>query len=277
MKQKAQEALESYYQEAGSWAEDRVDGLRSSRRIAWIIASVAIAIAFFEACALIFLAPLKTVVPYTLMVDRQTGYVQALKPVDADKIAPDAALTQSFLVQYVIARESFDVDALQANYRKAYLWSEGRARADYVNSVQASNPESPLMLYPRSTIVETRIRSVSALGNQASLVRFETVRRDAGGQVSQPRLWVTVINYRYSQASMTTEDRFINPLGFQVTRYSRSAETPPPPVTDPSAVPGSSVQNTKPGNGQSQSAPPPPSAPQKQPANNAQQGPELTL
>ena len=59
------------------------------------------------------LMPLKTVEPYTLLVDRQTGFVQALRPIDAERIAADRALTQSFLVQYVIARESFDIDSLQ--------------------------------------------------------------------------------------------------------------------------------------------------------------------
>jgi len=226
-KPRAKESLDAYFHEAGSWAEDRAAALQSSKRTAWIIATIAVIIALFEACALVFLAPLKSVVPYTLLVDRQTGYVQELKPVDAEKIAPDAALTQSFLVQYVIARESFDIDALQTNYRKAYLWSADRARADYVGAVQVSNPDSPLAKYPRSTIVETQVRSVSSLGNSSSLVRFETQRHDAGGAVSPPMLWAAVINYRFSRQAMTTEDRFINPLGFQVIRYNRNAETLP--------------------------------------------------
>ena len=78
-------------------------------------------IAVLEAGALILLTPLKTVEPYTLLVDRTTGYVQALKPLDADKIAPDTALTQSFLVQYVIARESFDIDTVTAELQQGRL------------------------------------------------------------------------------------------------------------------------------------------------------------
>ncbi|WP_252407265.1 VirB8/TrbF family protein, partial [Escherichia coli] len=91
--------------------------LRGSQRTAWIVAGVACAIALMEAAALLALTPLKTVEPYTLLVDRQTGYVQALKPLDAQQVSANAALTQSFLVQYVIARESFDAAALQSNYR----------------------------------------------------------------------------------------------------------------------------------------------------------------
>ncbi|MFA6125643.1 MAG: VirB8/TrbF family protein [Sphingomonas sp.] len=221
---------EAYYEAAGSWAQDRRDGLRGSRRTAWIIASAAVTVALCEAAALVMLTPLKTVEPYTLMVDRNTGYVQALKPLDAQKIAPDAALTQSFLVQYVIARESFDTDELQANYRKVALWSADPARADYIAGVQFSNPGSPLARLPRSTAIETRVKSVSPLGGNAALVRFDTQRRDAGGQPLPPRSWVAVIRYRFSTEPLQQSDRFLNPLGFQVVRYRRDQEQAPPAV-----------------------------------------------
>jgi type IV secretion system protein VirB8 len=228
MKNKAREALDAYYREAGSWAEDRQDSLRASRRAAWIVAAIAVAVALMLALALLILMPLKTVEPYTLLVDKQTGFVQALKPLDPEQVNANTALTQSFLVQYVIARESFDVSALQANYRKVSLWSQGDARTAYIAGVQAANPDSPLARLPRTTVIETRVKSVSPLGRNAALVRFDTIRRDAGGRTEAPRSWVSVIRYRYSGEPMALEDRFVNPLGFEVTRYQRNAETAPP-------------------------------------------------
>jgi type IV secretion system protein VirB8 len=238
MNEQSRESLDAYYAEAASWNRDRQEALRSSRRIAWWVATGASVIAVAEALALILLTPLKTVVPYTLLVDRNTGFVQALKPLDPDKVAPDAALTQSFLVQYVIARESFDIDMMNENYRKVGLWSAEQARSDYFNTVQVSNPQSPLVLYPRTSVVETRVKSVSPVGRNVALVRFDTIRRDAGGQVQLPRPWVAVIRYRFSGEPMKLEDRFLNPLGFQVVRYRRDAEavvpeaaTTPAPAT----------------------------------------------
>jgi len=238
MKNKAREALDAYYREAGSWAEDRQDTLRASRRTAWIIAAIATGVALMLALALLVLMPLKTVEPYTLLVDRQTGFVQTLKPLEPQQVSGNTALTQSFLVQYVIARESFDVSALQANYRKVSLWSQGDARTAYIAGVQAANPDSPLARLPRSTVIETRVKSVSPIGQNAALVRFDTIRRDAGGHTEAPRLWVAVIRYRWSGEPMRLEDRYVNPLGFEVTRYQRNAEAPPPaPEPTPIATP----------------------------------------
>lgn len=258
MKNKAREALDAYYREAGSWAEDSRATLSRSRRTAWTVAGVASAIALMEAAALLALTPLKTVEPYTLLVDKQTGYVQALKPLDAQQVSPNAALTQSFLVQYVIARESFDATTLQANYRKVSLWSEGEARKAYVAFMQVNNPDSPLAQLPRSSVVETRVKSVSPLEKNAALVRFETIRRDTNGAIQPARAWVSVVRYRYSGAPMSLEDRFINPLGFEVTQYRRDAETLPPP--EPSPAP-TATPTTAPATGPSPLQPRPRPAP----------------
>lgn len=227
MNEHSREGLEAYYAEARTWNRDRVETMHASKRRAWWVAVAACVVALLEALALVLLVPLKTVEPYTLMVDRTTGYVQALKPLDQAKIAPDAALTQAFLSQFVIAREGFDIATLSANYRKAALFSADSARSSYLQTMQAANPQSPLNLYPRSTIVDVRVKSVSPIGNNAAMVRFDTVRSDssAGEQAATP--WVAVIRYRYSTAPMSLEDRLVNPLGFQVTSYRKDPEAVP--------------------------------------------------
>lgn len=236
MNEHSREALGAYYKEAASWNRDRVSAIHNSRRIAWWIAGVAAAIALLEAIALVLLMPLKTVEPYTLMVDKTTGYVQALKPLDQAKISPDSALTQSFLVQYVIAREGFDIATLNANYRKVALFSADTARSSYLQQMQVSNPASPLTLYPRTTTLDVRMKSVSPIGNNAALVRFDTVRSDAGAQPQPLNSWVAVIRYRYSSAPMSLEDRFVNPLGFQVTSYRKDQEVLTPEASPPTSA-----------------------------------------
>lgn len=235
------EKLEDYYGAAESWSEDRNASQDRSRRIAWIVAGVAAAVALLEAIALVSLIPLKREVPYTLLVDRQTGYVESLKPLEQRTLTPDAALTRSFLVQYVIARESFDADSLQENYRKVGLWSADEAKDRYVSSMQASNPLSPLATPPKAARVDVRIRSVSSLRPDQSLVRFDTVRTDRGSSESFVENWAAVINFRFSDAGMSAEDRLTNPLGFQVVRYRKDPETLPV-VRELAPPPGTTLQ-----------------------------------
>lgn len=242
MKKSSREALDAYYAEAGSWAKDQADALRASRRTAWWVAGAASVIAVCEALALLFLTPLKTVEPYTLLVDRQTGFVQPLKPLEPDAISRDRALTQSFLVQYVIAREGFDIDMLQSDYRKIALWSAGRARDEYLSGIQASNPDSPLMRLPRTSLIEAEVKSVTPMSDDSAMVRFDTRRRDAGGQVTPAQPWVAIVRYDYSGEPMSVADRMINPLGFKVTSYRKSAEALPAPAEPaPEAAPAAAM------------------------------------
>jgi type IV secretion system protein VirB8 len=242
----SKESLDAYYQEADSWAKGRERENAASRRVAWIVAGIAVVVALCEAVALMLLAPLKTVEPYTLLVDRTTGYVQELKPLEKQQIAGDTALTQSFLIQYVIAREGFDRDTLQADYRKVSLWSADTARSDYVNTMQVSDPDSPLVKLPHNTILKVEAKSVSPLGQHAALVRFDIVRQDQGGQALSPQPWVAVMHYRFAGQPMAVSDRYLNPLGFQVLRYRKDPEALPEAQAPVATVPATGATSPAP-------------------------------
>ena len=219
---------QAYYAEARSWAQDAQAARDRSRRFAWGVAAAAVTIAVLEALALIALAPLKTVVPYTLLVDRNTGFVEALDPAHPPALAPQAALTQSLLAQYVVARETFDIAGLSQQYQKVALWSADAARRDYLAVMTQGNPDSPLSRYSRSTVVETHIESVSPVGPNTALVRFYTLQSDPDQGPRPAAFYAAVLRYRFSGEPMVLSDRLVNPLGFQVVEYRRDQEAPPP-------------------------------------------------
>jgi type IV secretion system protein VirB8 len=139
----------NYYTRSESWAEDVNGALRASRRRAYIVAGAAAIIAMLEAVALVALAPLKTVVPYTITVDRQTGAIELAQGVRPGALSQDVAVVQGFLAQYVLARESFDVTDLQHNYRNVAAWTQGLARDQYVRFMQKSNPQAPADIHQK--------------------------------------------------------------------------------------------------------------------------------
>lgn len=214
----------AYFAEAASWAQDTYGAQRRSQRLAWTVAGVGAVIALLEAIALVFLMPLKTVEPYVVTVDKQTGYVEAPRAVQPGPMSQNEAVTQSFLANYVLSRETFDATDLREAYRRVQLWSGGNERSAYLRFMAADNPSSPVKLYPSTTIVKTTIKSVSLLSPTTALVRFQTERLDAGAAVGLVLAWNAAISFQYSGSPLRMEDRLINPLGFQVTRYRRDAE-----------------------------------------------------
>lgn len=212
---------------AESWGRSVTDDLDRSRRIAWIVAAVAGAIALLLAIALVILLPLKTVEPYTLLVDRQTGNVEALDPLAEGTVTADSALTRSFLMQYVIARESFVPDSFDQDYAKVTLMSGPEERQQYVARMSANNPLSPLNYMPTGGTIRVEMRSISQLDAERALIRFTSVRNDPGSAAQPPQYWAAIVRYGFSTAEMSERDRLLNPLGFQVSSYRRDAETLP--------------------------------------------------
>ena len=218
---------ESYFVRSESWAEDIRKRQHRTERRAWLLVFILGGVAALEAIALVALEPLKTVVPYTLLVDRQTGNVERLAPGEVQQLGADSALTHAYLVQYVTARESFDALILRANYRKVALMTAEPLRHGYIAAMQAGNPASPLAALPPGTTVAIGIKSVTDLDASHALVRYSSVRQDANG-ISVPQGdFVALVTFRYNNVPMTDEQRFINPLGFTVTGYVISRESLP--------------------------------------------------
>jgi len=227
---------QSYFIEASSWAQSDVSGARRARNAAWIVAGAAALVAVAEAFALAGLMPLKSTSLVPVLVDRQTGFVEVLNKDGAQTLRADTALTRSMLAQYVAAREGFDITTLSNDYHRVMLWSAGRTRADYAEMMPAQNPQSPLRLYPRSAQVAVKIESVSDLGPRTALVRFTTVRMDDAPSTSAASYYAAVITYQFTDEPLRADDRLVNPLGFQVTRYERSDEAAPSPQKPPTML-----------------------------------------
>jgi len=220
-------ARDAYYARAATWAADQEKARYRSSRLAWLIGGIAIAIAIFEAVALALLTPLKTVVPYTILVDRHTGHVEVLEGTRLGQVTANEALTQSLLAQYVTAREGFDIALVKADFRKVALWSGEPVRGRYLALMQPSNPAGPLQQLPRTSVINVEVKSISPIAPETALVRFDTERRDQGQIDGVRQSFVSIIRYRFSQAPMSLEDRLVNPLGFQVIQYRRDQEALP--------------------------------------------------
>ena len=216
---------EAYYARAATWAVDQEKTRHRSGRLAWLIGGIAIGIAILEAIALALMMPLRTVVPYTILVDRHTGHAQVLEGARLNQISANEALTQSLLAQYVIAREGFDISLVKADFRKIALWSGEPVRSRYLALMQPSNPASPLQQIPRTSVISVQVKSISPIAPETALVRFDVERRDQGQIEGAKQSFVSIIRYRFSRAPMSLEDRLVNPLGFQVIQYRRDQET----------------------------------------------------
>ncbi len=224
------------------WIEHNIEIERRGRRTAWIVAIVMIVVCAAQAAAIAIMLPLKEVVPYTVLVDRQTGYIETARGVKIGDLAEDQAIVESMLAQYVLSRETFDPADFVERYDRVALWSLGSARDQYVAQYQ-SGADNVLADIRPGTTVKVIVKKIEVLSKDTARVRFETQRRDTGADPVRFD-WQSVVSFRFTGQPMKMEDRLMNPLGFQVTAYRRDSETsadqaltPVPDTAVPAAAP----------------------------------------
>ncbi|MDD9900373.1 MAG: type IV secretion system protein [Alphaproteobacteria bacterium] len=209
--------FEEYLKDGDSWDNEIFANMQQSRNRAWIMAFCSMAIAILSLVGLVLLLPLKSFAPYVVTVDRQSGYVEVTKGLYAGNLTQDEAITQSNLVRYVSARESYNPAILRENYELAALMSSDSAMKELQNLWDGSNPDNPSVVYGPKAGIDIKIKSVSLLNENTASIRFlRELHQNDQTNISH---WNAVLDFQYAQKPAKMSDRFKNPLGFQVTRY----------------------------------------------------------
>jgi type IV secretion system protein VirB8 len=218
------DGLKRYFAEARRWDEDRLAAALRSRRLAWVVAGVAGGLAIAAVGAVALLAPLKTVEPFVVRVDRTSGAVDVMRGLSATEgpVRYEEAVSKYFLAQYVRSRESYLDPAAEDAFRLVALLSAPAEQRRWADVYRGSNPESPQNLYGPDGEAIVAVRAISFIGDDVANVRFRRTVR--GAQQTLETDWIATIAFTYTRAPMSETDRLRNPLGFQVISYRSDPE-----------------------------------------------------
>ena len=216
------DAEKRYYEEAKEWESEKYRSARGRGRVwAWI-ACLSMLVTFMCVLTLMLVLPLKEVVPYVIEVDRASGLVEVKRSITEGGVSESEAITKYFIVDYLTAREAYLYDRAQVDYVKVQKMSSAEVASNHYTWFQPSNDESPLNVFGRDGTVEIEIRNVSFIDEDTVTIPIKRIERTKGAikEVYE----VVTMSFQYLQDPASEEDRFINPLGFQVTAYRKDPQ-----------------------------------------------------
>ncbi|WP_198039411.1 virB8 family protein [Bartonella refiksaydamii] len=216
------DAFDEYVKEARSFDIDRMHGMRVRMKITMALTVLLGLITIALALAVAALTPLKTVEPFVIRVDNSTGIVETVSALKETPNDYDEAITRYFSGKYVRAREGFQASEAENNFRLISLLSSPKEQSRFAQWYAGNNPESPQNIYQNTTATVT-IKSISFLSKNLVQVRYYKTVRDPNGKENISH-WVSILNFSYINAQISTTDRLINPLGFQVSEYRSDPE-----------------------------------------------------
>lgn len=218
-----EDTLKDYFERARLWDLDQLDAALKSRRFAWIVAGVAAGLAIASCVAVAALVPLKTVEPYVIRVDNTTGAVDIVSALKNQSETQDEAITKFFLARYVQTREGFVAADAETNFHIVSIMSSVDEQQRWATFYSGRNQQSPQVVYGQRVVGITHIKQISLLSPTQALVRFYTELRDSTTGLRRIDAAATV-DFSYVKRPTKEEDRWISPLGFQVTAYRSDPE-----------------------------------------------------
>jgi type IV secretion system protein VirB8 len=231
------EHLKHYLEESCGLERDYMAEVLQSRQTAWRLAIGSSALLAVSLLSLLFLTPLKTNTPFVLRVDNATGHVEVLTTLRESESSYGEVVDSYFLNQYVLNREGYDFNTIQNAYNTTALLSDFEVQREYYALFEGDQARDRVLKDRAKIFVQ--VRSITAAPETGSpggtaVVRFSTQVKHNNGSIEPLQNWIATIGYTYKDATMSSLDRRINPLGFQVTSYRIDPETlTPSALTSP--------------------------------------------
>lgn len=231
----AKDASYDFINASRAFEQSRIREVEKSKVLAWRVAFGACAIAVINAIAIIGLTPLKTVQPYVIRYDNNTGGTDIVTMFSGIENESQAELSAKyFAAMYVNLLEGYDWYTLQDQVNKLMMFSNKDMQQRISNKF--SMPDAPHKVYENDKRIEVAVNNVSVVnmdkGGTSGLmqVRFtKAVVPTNGGsyniqeQVLVPapevKKYIATIGFEYVKTPAVDDVRLINPFGFTVVSY----------------------------------------------------------
>ncbi|RLV60881.1 Type IV secretory pathway component [Parashewanella curva] len=228
--------LQKYFAEARGWDAELNVKIKQSEQRAWKCCLLLALLATLLAISLITLMPLKSIEPFVIRVDNNTGFVDVVSTLTSKgqvKQQAQEVLDKYFLAQYLRHREGYQWQTRTYDRKLIGLMSDENIQQDYgLQTDPKSNSNAPINLYGQSAQVLIKVNAISFIAHDknngeqttTALVRY-TKRVKQVGEDHPLTHWVATITFTFRNAPMSVANRQLNPLGFQVLSYRNDQAT----------------------------------------------------
>lgn len=212
------------YNDGDEWSQERYRSAEKSLVMSRAINFGLIIICILLGLSLALALPLKTLVPWVITVDNQTGRVDVVEVLKEQVIPVSEAMNKYWINQYLICREGYDYQDVEECYNKVIVMSGADVIRDYANAFDPNgNENSPLNVYGDKSKVKLKVRHISFLDADTATVRIQKMISGVKAE-REPIYEVVTLSFEYDSKPAKESDRLINPLGFKVTSYRNDPE-----------------------------------------------------
>ena len=202
-----------------SWYKDRYQYVLVQRKILTLITVLSLVCTLATVVVIASLTPLKSIEPFVIQVDQKSGITQTVDPLTVKELTANEAVNNFFIVQYIRSRETYSIHDLTKSYDIVRIMSErSRVYPQFAGVADPNNPQSNAARLGTTGTRAVKFKSISYLNPNLAQARLLIEEKsDNAGYIQYHK--IVLIAFEYIKLSLTTEERYVNPLGFRVTDY----------------------------------------------------------
>jgi type IV secretion system protein VirB8 len=194
-----------------SWYSNRYQIVVVQRNILFLLTlismiSVAIAVIFVKN-----LMESKSLEPYVIEVEEKNGVATIVDQLTSQNFTGDQMVRKYFINQFIHAASGYDPKTYKSDVDKVRLFSAPGVYAEFRNRISAKD-------LGVDSKIDVRIKSIQFPDNNTAQIR---IFKQLENPIDKPETKDEIITmtFYFTNMNITMEERLINPLGFQVSKY----------------------------------------------------------
>ncbi len=157
----------------------------------------------------------KSLEPYVIEVESKTGVATIVDQMTSQNFTGDQVIRKYFINQFIHAASGYEPKTYKIDLERVRLFSTPGVYSEFRNRI---NPRE----LGTDHRIEARIKSIQFTDGNTAQIRLLRVIVSNDGSVQKDE--VITMNFFFADLNLTMEERLINPLGFQVSKYAVADE-----------------------------------------------------
>lgn len=213
--------------ELQNWYKDRYQHVVVQRKLLGFITLASLLCTLVSVIIVSQLIPQKSIEPYVIQIESKTGITQTVDPLSVKELTMNDTVNNFFLVMYLRAREGYSATDVIHQYNLVRLMSDERTiYPGFLAGADPNNKESNIARLGTQGTRTIKIKSITHIAAQTVQIRFSIT--ESGEHIPMQEFHrIALVSFEYVKMNLTTEERYLNPLGFRVTAYQINEDVVP--------------------------------------------------
>lgn len=162
----------------------------------------------------------KSFEPYVIELEEKTGVLTVVENLTQSKLIADEAIKKSIIYTFLQASEGYNYVTYAEDRKKMRLFTTNMVYNQLYAKYRVNNENSIVNVLQNRGTLTVKIKSIIFNAPTIATVRFVVYSSYPTKLYPAEKHSIAEIHFRFADMELSTEDRYINPLGFQVIKYN---------------------------------------------------------